>query len=736
MKKAFSLTIVMLLAVSGSYARITHYELHVSDTILNVDGKMAHAIAVNGQVPMPTLIFTQGDTAEITVINHMKVQTSLHWHGVFLPNGEDGVPYLTQLPIEPGATYTYRFPVIQNGTHWYHSHSELQEQIGMYGMLIFKKTSTDPTLRMEIDNVPEYAVLLSDWTSMSPHYVHHLLRSGSDWFTIKKGAAQTYAEAIRSKAFGTKVKNEWKRMHAMDVSDVYYEHALINGKISENVALADTVIKLRIANGSASTYFWMSYSGGKMTVTANDGNDVVPVDVDRMLIAVSETYDVVLKLPQGHTYEFLVMSEDRTLTSSIWLGKGDTIFAYRWPKLDYFSGMDMMNDMMQMNGDMDPMGMRMSMQVMDMNEVMYPELKDLSHGNSHTDDSNTRLQNIHTRGFPMTLNYGMLKSTEISTISNYDSVRTLHFTLTGNMERYVWTINGKVISEVDKILIHQNELVRIVLTNNSMMRHPMHLHGHDFRIINGQGEYAPLKNVLDIMPMETDTIEFLANTTGDWYFHCHLLYHMMSGMGRVFSIVEPDTARHASNYQYRASKFYKDDRALHVMAHGSIATNGSQGMIALQNTRWQLSGEWMTTFSHDPMYEAEMHLGRFMGNMQWFMPYIGYKYQSIHEVMPDESKNLFGQDISSNQQFLPGLGFTYVIPMNFTLQSDVFIDGTVRLQVMRDDIPITPRLRMMLLANTDKEFEAGLHYIILPYMAVEVNYGNRMGAGIGINFSY
>jgi FtsP/CotA-like multicopper oxidase with cupredoxin domain len=733
MRQLLAMVITMVIFAQYVIGQVVHYDLHVTDTLIAFDGKPTHAIAVNGQLPMPTLVFTEGDTAEITVHNHLKVNTSLHWHGVFLPNREDGVPYLTQQPIAPNTTYTYRFPVIQNGTHWYHSHSGFQEQIGMYGMLIFKKKESDISFRTGIDDLPEHALILSEWTSMDPHYVHHLLRSGSDWFTIKKNAAQSYSEAIKAHALDVKIGNEWKRMTAMDVSDVHYDHSLVNGKLNDHVAKEDTLIKLRIANGSASSYFWLSYAGGKIMVTANDGNDVVPVEVDRMMIAVSETYDVVLRIPAGKTYEFLVMSEDRTLTSSIWLGSGDTVFAFRWPKLNYFRGMAMMNSMMRMNGSMDPMGMQMSMQEMDMNETMYPEL--LRTPMNEHDEGDHAGHDMRTMLTIETLNYGMLQAPSNTRINNYDTIRTLHFTLTGNMQRYVWTINGKVVSEVDKILIHKNELVRIVLTNNSMMRHPMHLHGHDFRILNGHGDNAPLKNVLDIMPMETDTIEFLANVEGDWYFHCHLLYHMMSGMGRVFS-VDDDAAGIDSSFAYNARKFYKDDRALHVMVNGSVATNGSEGMMMLQNTRWQLSADWMTEFKEHPSVESEVHLGRYFGNMQWFFPYIGLHYQSTHDLHAAASENLFGQEINVQDQVLPGIGFTYLVPLNFTLQTDVFMDGTARIQLMRDDIPLTPRLRMMLLANTDKEYEVGLSYVLLPYMGISATYGNIMGGGVGLYFSY
>ncbi len=202
--------------------RTVRYDLYIADTMVDFSGKTKRAIAVNGQIPMPTLTFTEGDTAEIYVHNNLNEETSLHWHGVHLPNQYDGVPNLTQMPIMPHTTHLYKFPIIQNGTHFYHSHSMFQEQIGMYGMFIMNK-------RKEWD-IPTIAVTLSEWSDMKPEQINRRLHNASDWFAIQKGTTQSYSEAIKTGHFKTKVTNEWKRMNAMDVSDVYYEAFLINGK--------------------------------------------------------------------------------------------------------------------------------------------------------------------------------------------------------------------------------------------------------------------------------------------------------------------------------------------------------------------------------------------------------------------------------------------------------------------------------------------------------------------------
>ncbi len=541
-KKVLPLAAFFALLISNSFAqKVVHYDLYIKDTIVNFTGKQKRAIAVNGQIPMPTLTFTEGDTAEIFVHNEMDEETSLHWHGLLLPNKEDGVPNLTQMPIKPHTTHVYRFPIIQHGTHWYHSHSGLQEQIGMYGNFVMLKKQGDPTFRKGIDDLSTVPIVLSEWTDYKPENVHRMLHNATDWFAIKKNATQSYAEAIRAGHFKTKIKNEWKRMLAMDVSDVYYDKILMNGKfiteiksIEEKALKVGDKVRLRISNGGASSYFWLTYAGGKITVVANDGNDVEPIEVDRLIIAVSETYDVIVTIPADNTaYEFLATTEDRTKSASYYIGNGIKQLVSPQPRLKYFEGMKMMNDMMKMNGELNDMGMNMSLNQMDMNVVMYPEITGDAKPKQSDNDPNR--YNANALADIVTLNYAMLKSPNKTNLPKGAPVKEMKFELSGNMNRYVWSMDNKVVSEADKILIKKGENVRIVLYNGSMMRHPMHLHGHDFRLLNGQGDHAPLKNIVDIMPMETDTLEFYANVEGDWFFHCHILYHMMSGMGRIFT---------------------------------------------------------------------------------------------------------------------------------------------------------------------------------------------------------
>ncbi len=745
MKNNTIITIVFVLFISNILLaqKVVHYDLYVKDTLVNFSGKEKRAIAVNGQIPMPTLTFTEGDIAEIVVHNQLKESTSLHWHGLYLPNKEDGVPHLTQMPIESGETFTYRFPIIQNGTHWYHSHSGMQEQIGMYGSLILKKKSDDKTFRKGIDDLPQVPVILSEWTDLNPKNVHRLLHNASDWFAIKKGTTQSYTEAIQAGHFKTKLTNEWKRMLAMDVSDVYYDKFLINGKNESQLSQfkAGDKVRLRISNGGASSYFWLNYAGGKMTVVANDGNDVESVEVDRLIIGVSETYDVVVTIPAENTsYEFLATPEDRTKSTSIYIGKGIKQLVSPMPKLKYFEGMKMMNDMMNMNGSMNDMGMDMSLQKMDMNIVMYPESVPNSSKGEEQESGMKMDHSKHSMSSMnadiVTLNYSMLKSPTKTTLDKSAPVREIRFELTGNMNRYVWSMDNKVLSEVDKILIKKGEIVRITLYNNSMMRHPMHLHGHDFRVLNGQGEYSPLKNVLDIMPMETDVIEFAANADGDWFFHCHILYHMMSGMNRVFSYENSEPNPYLPNKAAAYKKLQAESNETHFMTQNDFATNGNDGMAMVQNARWSFGTEWRLGYNSMHGYEVETHMGRYIGKNQWFMPFVGFDYRYRKMGKDQQETNLFNQSNTKDNRSLVSIGFDYTLPMLVIFQAEVYHNGDVRFQLMREDIPVSKRLRAGFMVNTDKEYMADLRYIINKNMGIRTHYDSDMGFGVGLLVNY
>jgi len=505
--------------------------------------------------------------------------------------------------------------------------------------------------------------------------------------------------------------------------------------ISGKELKAGDKVRLRISNGGASSYFWLTYAGGKITVVANDGNDVEPVEVDRLIIAVSETYDILVDIPsENKAFEFLATTEDRTNSASIFIGNGVKQLKSPLPRLKYFEGMKMMNDMMKMNGELDDMGMAMSLNQMDMNVVMYPEIT--GDADAKQDDNNPNRYNANALGDIITLNYAMLKSPIITALPKEAPVKELFFKLSGNMNRYVWSIDNKVVSEADKILIKKGENVRIILYNGSMMRHPMHLHGHDFRLLNGQGENAPLKNIVDVMPMETDTLEFNANVEGDWFFHCHILYHMMSGMGRVLSYENQKPNPLIPNPKLAQRKLFADDRKFHFMVENDVATSGNDGMAMLQSTRWSIGSEWRLGYHDFHGYEVETHIGRYIGKMQWLMPFIGFDWRYRKFGIDEQETNLFGQSNSKDQRSLFTVGVNYTLPLLIIGQAEIYQDGNVRFQLMREDMPITKRLRMSFMLNTDKEYMAGFRYIVNKNMGISSHYDSDMGFGAGITFSY
>jgi CopA family copper-resistance protein len=789
MKK--KLIIIIISLFGGGFQlwaqKVVRYDLFVADTVVNYTGKKVHGISVNGQIPAPPLYFTQGDTAEVYLHNLMNTETSLHWHGIVLPNMQDGVPYLTTAPALPHTTHIYKFPILQNGTYWYHAHTGLQEQLGLDGALILRKkqkangheipgeeeTVSEERMR-EPKVVKDFPVVLLDWTNEKPMEVARSLKMANDWYAIKKGSTQNYGDALVKGYFGAKLRQEWLRMYPMDVSDVYYDALLINGMKEQSLPKlkAGDKIKLRIVNGSSSTYFWVQFAGSRLTVVGNDGNDVMPVDVDRLIIGIAETYDVIVTVPENMSYEFKATSEDRTRSTSLWLGDGMKMPAPVLPALKYFEGMKMMNRMMKFNGDMQNMGMQMQNQQMDMNTVMYPEITGEEKGKEKTPtsmkdtmpmkmdqkkpmkkhkkkgmkmDGDTKMKmgdkmpmkmggdmqmNMNSETDIVTLNYGMLKAPRKTTLPA-GPIKTLYFTLTGNMNRYQWSINWKTVGDTDKILIRKGENVRIIMNNQTMMRHPMHLHGQDFRLINGQGDYAPLKNVVDIMPMEVDTFEFAARNGGDWFFHCHILYHMMSGMGRVFNVENAPPNPQIDSIKNPWQKFVKEEKMWHFSTYVAAQSNGifPKAMVMNRNYMFDVMG----MINYKGGFESETHFGRYFGNRQFLKLYVGTDIRMLSHnlnLKPDSKEFLI------ENRKVATIGVQYLLPM--FIQADLRIDhtGHVRFQISRNDLALTNRLRFDALWNTDNEYEFGLRYIITKRFSASANYDSHFGPGAGITFTY
>ncbi|MHB1277809.1 MAG: multicopper oxidase domain-containing protein [Bacteroidia bacterium] len=659
------------------------YDLYVSDTMVNFTGKRRHAIAINGQIPAPILEFTEGDTAIIRVHNLMKMETSIHWHGILLPNKEDGVPYLTTSPVEPGEIYTFTFPLIQSGTYWYHSHTMLQEQSGLYGSIVIHPTQPEPELK-------EYVLLLSDWTDENPHQVLRYLKRGGEWYAIKKGALQSYGEAIAAGSLKDKLKQEWQRMPAMDVSDVYFHKFLMNGqeKTYFKESKPGEVVRLRIINGSASSYFTIQYGMSYMRLISADGINVTPVSVSKLEIAVAETYDVLITVPESGTAELRATSWDVVGFSSGYFGNGSIINAPDISKLDYFK---MMREMGNIN----------------MSDMNMDGMKEMDMG-MHGD-----------------FNYNMLRALHPTTLDSTLKPREIKLTLTGNMLRYVWSFDFKTLSVADKIIIHKGERVRFVLTNNTMMRHPLHLHGHFFRLINSQGDYSPMKHSFDIQPMQTVTIEFEANEEKDWFFHCHILYHMMAGMARVVSYEESEQNEFAKT-GYKELK--KEDNVLYPWFDLSVHSQGTWLSGNISNNKNALEFEGRVSLKGD--YETETHLLRYLDKNQYLAFYIGFDYRK-NKTLP-----MANEPNSKDNRRVFDAGFYYLLPM--LIRSELRIDhtGKLRLQLERRDVPLSNNFFFDFRVNTDKEYTVGFRYMIAKPLSISINYDSDYKWGIGLTWHY
>ncbi len=761
------------------------YDLYLTDTIVNLTGKKVKAQAINGQMPGPTIRFTEGDTAIIHVHNKMKDETSIHWHGILIPNQFDGVPYLTTAPIMPGQTHDFIFPLRQTGTYWYHSHTKLQEQSGLFGSIVIEPQNKTE----EIDRYADKVLLLSDWTDQNPKNVLRLLKRGTDYFPIKKGAVQSYGEAI-VKGYGSdKLMMEWMRMPAMDISDIKYNKFLINGK--ENIEQKDfkpgETVRLRIIDGSASSYFWVEFAGGQMTVIAADGLEVQPIKVDKLLLGVAETYDVLITIPKDGKYEFRATPHDVSGQVSTFFGTGAMHKAPDIPKLNYFRIMHSMKQMMMgmkgmqmsavkkdklkkagmlketengMEGKMSMSGMQeMKMKGMKNGKRMddmdmksdtskmqgMNDMADMKDMNMKSDPSKMKMDGMDMmgmkddgKGVKMTvpgsmmnslggdgkiLTYDMLKAKASTEINSNQPLRTFQLFLTGSMLRYVWSINNKTLSEQDVLSIKKGEKVRFVMHNTTMMEHPMHLHGHFFRVINAQGEYSPLKHTVSVEPMQTVTIEFDANEEKDWFFHCHILYHMNAGMARVVryqnSPVTPEIA------QYRDDNpLLRESNQSFFWASAAIQSQSSYGMFNLSNVRYSFNSDWR--FSYDGRYEITPRLERYLDNRFFLSAYVGGEFRNDNK----------GKAFVENDEQEVFVGLRYLLPL--FIQTDVRVSpkGNVRFEIGRSDIPITNRLRFGGVWNTDKEYRLNTTYILGKNLGISGNYDSDYGWGAGLRIMY
>jgi len=566
------------------------FELEIGQTAVNLTGAPRKAITANGSLPAPTLRWTEGDTVTLRVANTLDEDTSIHWHGILLPANMDGVPGLSFSGIHPGATFEYRFPVRQSGTYWYHSHSGFQEQAGLYGALVIEPREPDP---FPYDR--EHVVLLSDWTDENPGRVFSKLKKQSDYYNFRQRTVGDFVRDVRERGLSATLaeRKAWgeMRMSAADLADVtgYTYTYLMNGQAPAanwtGLFRTGERVRLRFINGSAMSYFDVRIPGVKMTVVAADGQPVHPVTVDEFRIAVAETFDVIVEPSGAEAFTIFAQAMDRTGHAAGTLAVREGLRA-PVPDLDprpFLTMADMGHG--GMGHDMGEMAETAPAPVADPHagHVMPPAAApattpgphaghtmpgqppspdphaghDMSamgggmqshpaseEGNplvdmqtmtptSKLDDPGIGLRNNDRR----VLTYSDLRST-FADPDGREPGRTIELHLTGHMERFAWSFNGIKFSNAEPLRLTYGERLRIVLVNDTMMTHPIHLHGMWSDLEDDQGQFLVRKHTIDMPPGSRRTYRVTADALGRWAYHCHLLYHMEAGMFREVRVEE------------------------------------------------------------------------------------------------------------------------------------------------------------------------------------------------------
>ncbi|MBY0408504.1 MAG: copper resistance system multicopper oxidase [Rickettsiales bacterium] len=523
--------------------------LRIGYTPWTIDGKTSRAVTINDTIPGPLIRLKEGQNVRLAVTNGLDEDTSIHWHGLLVPFQFDGVPGVSFPGIRPGETFVYEFPILQSGTYWYHSHSGVQEQEGHYGPIIIDPKSRDP---IEYDR--EHIIVLSDFSSLDPRKIFQKLKLQSGFFNYQK---QTLSGLIEAKDQPFSERFEWasNRMDPTDISDVtgsVYTF-LVNGYGPEDNWTAlfrpGERVRLRFINAAAMTIFNVRIPGLSMQVVQADGQNIKPVNIDEFQITVAETYDVIVQPHEDKAYTLVAEAVDRSGMARATLAPRQGMVAEVPPLRARplasmqdmgMGGMDMPSSSTK-TSDHAPIGnMAMESKNMSMRDPanapqvkMGPGVQTISPMPvDRTGDPGQGLENVGHK----VLVYRDLESLEPNPDTRVPS-RTLELHLTGNMERFMWSFDGEKFSEVTTpIPFRFGERVRVTLVNDSMMSHPMHLHGFFFELLTGQEGKHPRKHTVNVAPGGKVTFDLTADAPGDWAFHCHMLYHMMAGMFRVVSV--------------------------------------------------------------------------------------------------------------------------------------------------------------------------------------------------------
>ena len=526
-----ALCAALCLYAVASMAHAGVYNLSIGEKAVNLSGNDRIGMAINGTIPGPILRFKEGEDLTINVTNTMDVDTSIHWHGLILPFKQDGVPGISFDGIKPGATHTYHFPAQNSGTYWYHSHSGLQEQAGIYGAIVIEPKAREP---FRYDR--EYVVVLSDWHDTKPENILANLKKKSDYYNYSQRTIGDFFSDISKMGFGAALEDRkmWgdMRMTPTDIADVSGYTFLVNGSNPKQnwtgLFKPGERVRLRFVNAAAMTFFDVRIPGLKMTVVQADGNNVWPVNVDEFRIAVAETYDVIVRPEDDKAYTLFAESMGRTGFARGTLAPREGMAAdiptpRERPLLS-------MTDMSMDHGSMAGMD-HSTMKGMDHSKMT---------GMDHAKMGGPKPDPFYAAGSGLApkaanggkfLSYADLKAQK-PLYKVRKPTREITLRLTGNMERYFWSINDKKYSEADPIRLKYGERVRFKFVNETMMTHPMHLHGMWTILDNGSKKWNPIKHTVSIAPGTTVYTETEVDAPGKWAFHCHLMYHMATGMFR------------------------------------------------------------------------------------------------------------------------------------------------------------------------------------------------------------
>ena len=509
------------------------YNLSVDIVTLDTGKFKRQAIGYNGATPGPTLRFKEGENVTINVTNNLDVTTSIHWHGLILPYNQDGVPNISYAGIKPGESFTYNFPIVQSGTYWFHSHSGFQEPDGAYGSIVIEAKGREP---FKYDR--DYVIQLTDAHPHSGDRIMRNLKMMPDYYNRQQETLVGFFKDSKKNGLSETMddRKAWGSMRMMktDIEDVQGFIPLINGKTASDnwtgLFKKGEKIRLRFINSSAMTYFDIKIPGLKMTVVAADGNNIQPVRVDEFRIAVAETYDVIVKPEEDIAYSIFAASMAKSAFGRATLAPREGMQA-NIPTMGDKPSLTMA-DMSMDHGNMD-----MSMEGMDHSKMKMVDGK-MDH--SQMKMGNSKIDPFYAVGSGLTpkadndgkfLSYSDLKTQKIL-YKDRDATREIEVRLTGNMDRYIWSINGKKYEDADPIKLQYGERVRFKFVNETMMSHPMHLHGMWSILDTGADKWNPIKHTVSVAPGTTLYTETEVDAIGEWAFHCHLSYHADGGMFR------------------------------------------------------------------------------------------------------------------------------------------------------------------------------------------------------------